>query len=86
MPWVRCFVVSSDIETPLSTLFTTVLQDPPLPWVTADRRILNPAIHVGTQLDKLVQGGQALQCIACIIQDDRGICSHTCAFLHVVQV
>jgi hypothetical protein len=34
------------------------LQDPPLPWVTADRRILNPAIHVGTQLDKLVQGAQ----------------------------
>ncbi|WIA40997.1 hypothetical protein OEZ86_004639 [Tetradesmus obliquus] len=35
-------------------------QDPPLPWVTADRRILNPAIHVGTQLDKLVQGQPAL--------------------------
>lgn len=33
------------------------LQDPPLPWITADRRILNPAIHVGTQLDKLVAGG-----------------------------
>ncbi|KAF6259213.1 vitamin B6 photo-protection and homoeostasis-domain-containing protein [Scenedesmus sp. NREL 46B-D3] len=35
-------------------------QDPPLPWVTADRRILNPAIHVGTQLDKLMQGQPAL--------------------------
>jgi hypothetical protein len=51
-------VLFQEQQTILSTLFAIVLQDPPLPWVTADRRILNPAIHVGTQLDKLVQGAQ----------------------------
>lgn len=28
--------------------------DPPLPWLAGDQRILNPAIRVGTPLDKLL--------------------------------
>lgn len=34
-------------------------QDPPLPWVIGDPRILNPGIHVGSQLDRLVEGEAA---------------------------
>lgn len=35
------------------------LQDNPLPWVVGDPRLLNPGIHVGTQLDRLVEGRHA---------------------------
>lgn len=33
-----------------------LLQDNPLPWVVGDPRLLNPGIHVGSQLDRLVEG------------------------------
>lgn len=32
-------------------------QDNPLPWVVGDPRLMNPGIHVGSQLDRLVEGG-----------------------------
>jgi hypothetical protein len=65
-----------------------LLQDPPLPWVTADRRILNPAIHVGTQLDKLVQGGWAgaihslLHVCFVLVCEERAMCGPCHAILH----
>lgn len=31
-------------------------QDNPLPWVVGDPRLMNPGIHVGSQLDRLVEG------------------------------
>jgi hypothetical protein len=32
------------------------VQDNPLPWVSGDPRLMNPGIHVGSQLDRLVEG------------------------------
>jgi hypothetical protein len=35
-------------------------QDNPLPWVVGDPRLMNPGIHVGSQLDRLVEGERCI--------------------------